>query len=175
MWTIENRARYDRSALRYASDLTYAEWVLIAPLLSPAKLGGNKRTINMRAVVDALMYVLSKGCQLRALPTDMPARSTVYGYFELWDYDGTLMRIYHTLFVQCRAWSSSPSPPSTANASLHWLNSCSSTGLRSLMCSAHQALARPISPSSPSKRPKPPEVRLHDLGQYRRLPGQGRA
>ena len=77
MWTTENRARYDRSALRYPSDLTDAEWALIAPLIPPAKRGGDKRTVEMRAVVNALMYVLSTGCQWRALPKDLPARSTV--------------------------------------------------------------------------------------------------
>ena len=51
MWTTENRARYDRSALRYASDLTDAEWWLIPP----TKRGGNKRTVEMRAVVDGRM------------------------------------------------------------------------------------------------------------------------
>lgn len=73
--------------MRYASDLTDAEWGGIAPLIPPAKRGGNKRTVETRAVVDALMYVLSTGCQWRALPRDMPARSTVYGYFDLWDWD----------------------------------------------------------------------------------------
>lgn len=114
MWTTENRVRYDRSALRYASDLTDAEWGLIAPLIPPAKRGGNKRTVETRAVVDALMYVLSTGCQWRALPTDMPARSTVYGYFDLWDYDGTLMRIHHALFVQCREQAGREASPTAA-------------------------------------------------------------
>jgi hypothetical protein len=45
MWTDENRVRYDRSKLRYPSDLTDAEWALIAPLIPPAKRGGNKRTV----------------------------------------------------------------------------------------------------------------------------------
>lgn len=56
----------------------------------------------MRAVVDAVAYLLSTGCRWRALPTDLPARSTVYGYFGLWDYDDTLMGIHHALFVQRR-------------------------------------------------------------------------
>ncbi|TXM88696.1 IS5 family transposase [Methylobacterium sp. WL103] len=114
MWTTENRVRYDRSALRYASDLTDAEWGVIAPLIPPAKRGGNKRTVETRAVVDALMYVLSTGCQWRALPTDMPARSTVYGYFDLWDYDGTLMRIHHALFVRCREQAGCEASPTAA-------------------------------------------------------------
>ncbi len=47
MWTIENRARYDRSRLRYPSDLTEAEWNLTSPLIPPAKRGGNKRTVDL--------------------------------------------------------------------------------------------------------------------------------
>jgi transposase len=68
MWTSKNRARYDRSKLRYPSDLTDDEWALIGPLIPPAKRGGNKRTVDMRKVVDGLMYILSTGCQWAALP-----------------------------------------------------------------------------------------------------------
>ena len=102
MWTTEDRARYDRSGLRYPSDLTDEEWALAAPLIPPAKRGGGKRSVDLRAVVDGLMYVLSTGCQWRALPKDLPPRSTVHGYLDLWDYDGTLERIHHALFVACR-------------------------------------------------------------------------
>jgi len=90
MWTNENRARYDRSKLRYPSDLTDAEWGFIRPLIPPAKRGGGKRTVNIREVINGLMYVLSTGCQWRAIPKDFPPKSTVYGYFDLWTYDGTL-------------------------------------------------------------------------------------
>ena len=114
MWTTETGVRYDRSTLRYASDLTDAEWGVIAPLIPPAKRGGNKRTVETRTVVDALMYVLSTGCQWRALPMDMPARSTVYGYFDLWDYDDTLMRIHHALLVQCREQAGREASPTAA-------------------------------------------------------------
>jgi len=55
MWTIENRGRYDRRSLRYPSDLTDGEWELVAPLIPPAKRGGNKRTVNVREVVNGLM------------------------------------------------------------------------------------------------------------------------
>ncbi|WP_238298767.1 transposase, partial [Methylobacterium soli] len=68
MWTDENRARYDRSQLRYPSDLTDEEWNLIEPLIPAAKRGGNKRSVNIREVVNGLLYVLSTGCQWRALP-----------------------------------------------------------------------------------------------------------
>ena len=63
MWTIENRARYDRSQLRYPSDLTDDEWVHVAPLIPPSKRGGNRRHVDVREVMNGIMYVLSTGCQ----------------------------------------------------------------------------------------------------------------
>ena len=64
MWTnAENRARYDRSHLRYPSDLSDDEWKLVEPLIPPGKRGGDKRTVIMREVVNGLMYILSTGCQ----------------------------------------------------------------------------------------------------------------
>jgi transposase len=69
MWTNENRGRYDRSRLRYPSDLTDDEWNLVEPLIPPGKRGGDKRTVVMREVVNGLMYVLSTGCQWRAIPS----------------------------------------------------------------------------------------------------------
>jgi transposase len=102
MWTDENRARYDRSKLRYPSDLTDEEWALVKPTIPRAKRGGNKRTVDMREVVNGLMYVLSTGCQWRAIPKDLPPRSTVNYYFCRWQHDGTVMRLHHALYVSCR-------------------------------------------------------------------------
>jgi transposase len=76
MWSNENRGRYDRSKLRYPSDPTDDAWALIAPLIPPARKGGAKRTVNLREVVNGLLYVLSTGCQWRALPKDLPPKST---------------------------------------------------------------------------------------------------
>ena len=94
MWTAENRPRYNRDKLRYPSDLTDEEWTLIAPLIPPGKSGGGKRTVDLREVVNGLMYILSTGCQWRALPKDLPPRSTVHDYLGLWSWDGTLDRIH---------------------------------------------------------------------------------
>jgi len=77
MWTTENRAKYARDKLRYPSDLTDAEWEHIAPLIPPAKRGGRKRSVNLREIVNGLMYVLSTGCQWRYVPKDLPPRSTL--------------------------------------------------------------------------------------------------
>jgi transposase len=114
MWTTQNRKRYDRSRLRYPSDLTDDEWAHVAPLISPAKRGGNKRTVVVREVMNGIMYILSTGCQWRALPKDLPPRSTVHDYLDLWSYDGTLDRIHHALYVECREQSERDPSPTAA-------------------------------------------------------------
>src|SRR5262245_33114186 len=114
MWTNENRSLYDRSKLRYPSDLTDEDWALIEPLIPPAKRGGGKRTVNLREVVNGLMYVLSTGCQWRAIPKDLPPKSTVHGYFDLWSWDGTLDRIHHALYVKCREKAGREASPTAA-------------------------------------------------------------
>jgi len=68
MWTPQNRKRYDRRQLRYPSDLTDDEWWHVAPLIPPAKRGGNKRSVDVREVMNGIMYILSTGCQWRASP-----------------------------------------------------------------------------------------------------------
>ncbi len=100
MWTDENRARYDRSKLRYLSDLTDEEWAHVAPLIPKAKRGGNKRTVDVRAVLNGLMYVLSSGCQWRYIPKDLPPRSTVNDYFRRWTTTAFFGR--HTGFAAAR-------------------------------------------------------------------------
>ena len=87
MWTPQNRKRYDRNRLRYPSDLTDEEWAHVAPVIPPATPGGNKRTVGVREVMNGVMYVLSTGCQWRALPKDLPPKSTVHDYFILWSCD----------------------------------------------------------------------------------------
>ena len=114
MWTVENRGRYDRSKLRYPSDLTDAEWSLISPLIPRAKRGGNKRTVNVREVVNGLMYVLGTGCQWAAIPKDLPPRSTVNFYFKRGEHDRTLDRLHHTLYVACREQAGCEASPTTA-------------------------------------------------------------
>ncbi len=102
MWTAEDRVRYGRHGLRYSSDLTDAEWALIAPLIPPGKRGGRRRLVDLREVVQALLYILETGCQWRHLPKDFPPRSTVWEHFDLWSYDGTLARIQETLHAELR-------------------------------------------------------------------------
>jgi transposase len=114
MWTVQNRARYDRSRLRYPSDLTDEEWALLKPEIPRAKRGGNKRTVDVREVINGLMYVLSTGCQWRAIPKDLPPRSTVNHYFCRWQHDGTLDRLHHALYVRCRERADRQASPTAA-------------------------------------------------------------
>ena len=114
MWTAKNRGRYDRSNLRYPSDLTDDEWAFVKPLIPPARRGGNKRHVDVREVMNGIMYVLSTGCQWRAIPKDLPPRSTVHDYLDLWSYDGTLDRIHHALYVECRKQGDREASPTAA-------------------------------------------------------------
>ena len=114
MWSEENRGRYDRSHLRYPTDLSDEEWAEIEPSIPPAKRGGNKRTVNIRQVVNGVMYILGTGCQWQALPKDLPPKSTVYDYLDRWTYDGTLERIHQALYVKCREQASREASPTAA-------------------------------------------------------------
>ena len=84
MWTTGNRCRYDRSHLRYESDLTDEERAEIEPQIPPAKRGGNRRTVNIREVVNGLMYILSTE------------------------------RIHHALYVKCREQNGRQPSPTAA-------------------------------------------------------------
>jgi transposase len=83
-------------------------------LIPPAKRGGNKRSVDLRAIVDGLMYILSAGCQWRAIPKDLPPRSTLHDYLDLWNWDGTLDRIHFALYVQCRERAEREASPTAA-------------------------------------------------------------
>jgi transposase len=114
MWTVEQRQAHDRAGLRYPSDLTEAEWALVAPFVPPAKRGGRKRTVDVREVLNGIFYVLATGYQWRALPKDLPPKSTVYDYLSLWAWDGTLRRLHHALFVLAREQAGKEASPTVA-------------------------------------------------------------
>ena len=114
MWTPEHRQAAARRGLRYPSDLTDAEWALIEPMIPPARRGGRPRDVNVREVLNGIFYVLWTGCQWSALPKDLPPKSTAHHYFMLWDWDGTLERIHHALYVAVRDREGREASPSAA-------------------------------------------------------------
>ena len=114
MWTAEHRRNADRSGLRYPSDLTDAEWDLVKSMIPPAKHGGRPRDVNIREVLNSIFYVLWTGCQWGALPKDLVPKSTAHSYFMLWEWDGTLERIHHALYVAERERQGRETSPSAA-------------------------------------------------------------
>ena len=114
MWKPEHRVAADRSGLRYPSDLTDAEWVLVERLIPPARHGGRRRSVNVREVLNGIFYILWTGCQWKALPKDLPPKSTVHDYLELWNWDGTLERIHHALYVAVREQEGREASPTVA-------------------------------------------------------------
>jgi putative transposase len=92
-WDDIARQDHRRVCARYPSDMTDREWAIIAPLLPPARSGGRPRTVDLRAVVDAILFIASSGCQWRMLPKDFPPRSTGQGSF----YDWRDSRLWETL------------------------------------------------------------------------------
>lgn len=154
MWTVENRARYDRSKLRYPSDLTDEEWALVAPCITRAKRGGNKRTVDVREVVNGLMYVLGTGCQWRAIPKDLPPRSTVNHYFCRWQHDGTLGRLHHALYVLCREQAGRDASPTAAIVDSQSVKSAEKGGarlIRPALTRAKRSKARSVTSLSTRK------------------------
>ena len=130
MWSVEDRARYERRNLRYPSDLTDAEWALIEPHIPPAKRGGRRREVDVREVLQGVLYVLETGCQWRHLPKDFPPRSTVWEYFDLWRYDGTLDRIHETLYLALREAEGREASPTAGIVDSQTVKSAEKGGLR---------------------------------------------
>lgn len=101
-WTKITRPHYVREGLRYASDLTDVEWKVIGPLMPPRSPIGRPRKTDLRAVLNAILYMASTGCQWRQLPREFPPRSTVQGYFYEWSRSGTFLAINHMLVMAAR-------------------------------------------------------------------------
>ena len=98
----------------YDTDLTDAQWEILRPLLPPAPGGGRPRTSDIRAVRNAILYVLRSGCAGDLLPHDFPPPGTVYDYFSRWRRDGTIERIHDALRRAVREASERDPEPSGA-------------------------------------------------------------
>ena len=112
MWTPATRRRHSREHLRYASDLTDAEWALLEPYLPPPCATGRPRAWSMREILNAIFYVLHSGCVWRSLPDSFPPRSTVYGWFLRLRDDCVLERLNHHLVMLDRERSGRAASPS---------------------------------------------------------------
>lgn len=114
VWTPFTRADHDRSGQRYASDTTDKEWQLIAPFMPGQPALGRRRKTDLRAVIDAIFYLVQSGCQWALLPKDFPPKSTVHHYFKRFASDGTWARIHDGLYCQVRELEGREVSPSYA-------------------------------------------------------------
>lgn len=81
----------------YTSDLTDSQWRLVEKLIPAAKPGGRSRSVNMRAVVNGIVYLVRTGCSWRQLPHDFPPWGTVHAYYREFRLHGTWKKIHETL------------------------------------------------------------------------------
>jgi len=86
----------------YPSDLTDSQWNIIQELVPPAKFGGRPRSLDMRDVINGILYVVVGGIQWRMLPKEYPKWQSVYYYFRVWRDDGTWQRIHDTVRAMVR-------------------------------------------------------------------------
>lgn len=102
MWTETTREQDCRDELRYTSDLRDGEWAIIEPLLPGPRRLGRPRRVELREVVNAILYLLAGGIAWRNLPKDFPPRSTVQDYFYHWRDSGLWPRVAAELAGQGR-------------------------------------------------------------------------
>jgi transposase len=101
-WTETTRGDYRREGRRYASDLTDTEWDFVAPLTPAPSRIGRPREVDLREILNAILYMASTGCQWRQLPKEFPPFTTVQGYFYAWSREGRFATINHMLVMAAR-------------------------------------------------------------------------
>jgi putative transposase len=104
MLTPTTRRQYSRDGLRYETDLTDAEWVLVEPLLPEPHARGRPRRWPAWEILNAIFYVLRGGMAWRLLPSDLPPKSTDFCWFSLWRDTGLFETINHLLVMADREW-----------------------------------------------------------------------
>ena len=102
MWTPTTRQQHSRPVTRYQTDLTDAEWRVIAPHLPKPCATGRPREWPMREIINGIFYVMRAGCPWRLLPNDLPPWGTIYRWFAAWRDDGCFERINHALVMADR-------------------------------------------------------------------------
>lgn len=102
MWTPATRRQHSRAGLRYQTDLTDEEWAVIEPLTPEPSATGRPPCWTRRDILNAIFYVLRGGIGWRLLPTDMPPKSTAFGWFSRWRDDGLFARLNHSLVMADR-------------------------------------------------------------------------
>jgi transposase len=112
MWTDATRAHHGRAELILPSDLTEAEWAVLASLLPPPARVGRPRKWPLRRIVEAILYLLRGGLPWRMLPPCFPPASTVRRWFYLWRDNGLWLTLNHTLLMASREAQGHEASPS---------------------------------------------------------------
>lgn len=151
MWTSENRATYDHRTKRYPSDLTDEEWALVEPHLPPPTKGRRHPALDRREVMNAILYVLTTGCQWRQLPRDFPSKTAVHKYLIGLQYDGVLTRIHDALYGKVREDAGKASTPTLSIVDSQSVKSAEKGGAKSIpsaMTRARKSRARNVTSAS---------------------------
>ena len=114
MWTPTTRQQHSRIVTRYQTDLTDAEWRVIAPHLPKPNATGRPREWPMREIINGIFYVMRAGCPWRLLPNDLPPWGTIYRWFAAWRGDGRFEQINHALVMADRERVGRDASPSAA-------------------------------------------------------------
>ena len=105
--------------MKYPSDVTDAQWAVIEPILLEREaarryLGGRKRRLDLRLIVNAIFYLTKTGCLWRYLPRDFPNWTTIRYYFDTWTHDGTIEQLHEALLARTRAHDGRDPAPTAA-------------------------------------------------------------
>ena len=157
MWTPTTRQQHSRPVTRYQTDLTDAEWRVIAPHLPKPSATGRPREWPMREIVNGIFYVMRAGCPWRLLPKDLPPWGTIYRWFATWRDDGRFERINHALVMADRERVGRDASPSAAIIDCQSVKTTEAGGPR-------------------ARQGAPPQPRVHRIPQASRcrLSGQHR-
>jgi transposase len=123
-----------RAARRgYWTDLTEAQWAVIAPLVPDAEPGGRPRKASSRELVNAILYALRAGCSWRLLPADLPPWQTVYYYLQRWRREGVWARIHHLVLMTDRERAGREPSPTAAIIDSQSVRTADQRGVRGAM------------------------------------------
>ena len=142
MWTEITRRKHARKGLRYSSDLTDPEWVVLEPLLPARFRLGRPAKWSLRTITDALLYILPGGQPWRMLPGDFPPMTTVHGYSYAWRDSGAWNTINHLLLTAFREAVGREASPSKGRRGRRWGRAEDRRGSEAISSAQPEAIGR---------------------------------